>query len=324
MKIQKETNMETRVMTPCDAHVEQAANQIARAARGETASPVIKTFFDGATFTASHVVHDPVTKAAAIVDSVMDFDQPSGRTSFNNADEITRYVESEGLKVEWLLETHAHADHLSAAPHLQEKLGGKIAIGEHIRTVQEVFGKIFNEGTQFARDGSQFDRLFADGDTFELGSLEGMVLHVPGHTPADVAYAIGDAVFVGDTMFMPDYGTARCDFPGGDARQLYRSIRRLMELPAETRVFLCHDYKAPPIRAEFAWETTIGAERAGNVHVHKDVSEDDFASMRTARDKTLSMPRLILPSVQVNMRAGRLPEPEANGTRYLKLPLNLL
>lgn len=307
-----------------DLALHEATAQVQRTRRGDAPAPIVKTFFDEATFTASHVVHDAVTMAAAILDSVLDFDQPSGRTSFKSADAIIDYVEKEGLKVEWLLETHAHADHLSAAPYLQQRLGGKIGIGEHIRAVQQVFGEVFNEGTDFARDGSQFDRLFADGDSFELGSMRGIALHVPGHTPADIAYVIGDAAFVGDTMFMPDYGTARCDFPGGDPRQLYNSIRRLMELPGETRVFLCHDYKALPNRVEFVWQTTVEAERAGNVHVHKDVTEDEFVALRTARDKTLSMPRLLLPSVQVNMRAGHLPDPEANGTRYLKLPLNLL
>ena len=225
--------------------------------------------------------------------------------------------------VDWLLETHAHADHLSAAPSLQEKLGGRLAIGAEILTVQRTFGKIFNEGTAFARDGSQFDLLLNDGDTIAIGGIPMITLHVPGHTPADMAYIIGDAAFVGDTMFMPDYGTARADFPGGDARKLFRSIRRLMLLPDQTRVFLCHDYKAPD-RDEFVWETTIGAERAGNVHVHDGIGEDAFVAMRNARDATLDMPRLILPSIQVNMRGGRLPEPEDNGTRYLKLPVDTL
>jgi glyoxylase-like metal-dependent hydrolase (beta-lactamase superfamily II) len=306
-----------------DPHLKQAQDLVERALRGEIRSPVVETFFDEPTFTASHVVHDPITRAAAIIDSVMDFDQAAGRTRFDTADRVIEYVQSEGLHVEWLLETHAHADHLSAAPYLQEHLGGKLAIGERIRTVQEVFGKVFNEGTGFARDGSQFDRLFREGDAFSLGNIPAIALHVPGHTPADMAYVIGDAAFVGDTMFMPDYGTARADFPGGDAHQLYRSIRRLMALPSETRVFLCHDYKAPN-RDRFVWETTIGAERTGNVHVHEGVTEEEFVAMRSARDATLDMPRLILPSVQVNMRAGHLPEPEANGTRYLKLPLNVL
>ena len=306
-----------------DAPIKKAIEQVEAVARGDARAPTVQGFFDEATFTASYVVSDPVTKRAAIIDSVLDFDQPSGRTSTKSADEIVDYVHEHGLTVDWILETHAHADHLSAGPYLQEKLGGKIAIGHEILTVQKVFGKIFNEGTEFARDGSQFDRLFADGDSFSVGEIPVMVLHVPGHTPADLAYVIGDAVLVGDTMFMPDYGTARTDFPGGCARQLYHSIRRLMQLPGETRVFLCHDYKAPN-RDQFVWETTIEAERVGNVHVHKDVTEDEFVSMRTQRDATLDMPRLILPSIQINMRAGHLPEPEENGTRYLKLPLNLL
>ena len=306
-----------------DSVLQQAREQVARTLRGEIGSPIVKTFFDEATFTATHVVHDPATKAAAIIDSVMGFDEAAARTSFKGAQVIVDYVKSEGLTVEWLLETHAHADHLSAAPYLQERLGGKIAIGEKIRTVQHVFGEIFNEGTGFARDGSQFNRLFLDGDSFELGGIPAIVLHVPGHTPADLAYIIGDAAFVGDTMFMPDYGTARADFPGGDVRQLYKSIRRLMELPGETRIFLCHDYKASN-RDKFVWETTVDAERTGNVHVHEGVDEESFVQMRTARDKALGMPRLILPSVQVNMRAGHMPEPDSNGTRYLKLPLNVL
>jgi glyoxylase-like metal-dependent hydrolase (beta-lactamase superfamily II) len=306
-----------------DTNLVVASKLVERTLRGQSRTPVVKTFFDEATFTATHVVHDPATSKAAIVDSVLDFDQAAGRTSFESAERIVDYVKAERLTVDWLLETHAHADHLSAAPYLQQKLGGKIAIGEKIRTVQDVFGKLFNEGTGFARDGSQFDRLFADGDRFELGGIPAVALHVPGHTPADMAYIFGDAAFIGDTMFMPDYGTARADFPGADAHQLYRSIRRLMEMPSETRIFLCHDYKAPN-RDEFVWETTIGAERTANVHVHEGVDEEAFVAMRTARDRTLGMPRLILPSVQVNMRAGHLPEPESNGTRYLKLPLNLL
>ncbi len=306
-----------------DAPIKKAIEQVEAVTRGDARAPTVQGFFDEATFTASYVVSDPATKRAAIIDSVLDFDQPSGRTSTRSADEIVDYVRQHGLTVDWILETHAHADHLSAGPYLQEKLGGKIAIGHEILTVQQVFGKIFNEGTEFARDGSQFDRLFTDGDDFSVGEIPVTVLHVPGHTPADLAYAIGDALFVGDTMFMPDYGTARTDFPGGCARQLYHSIRRLMQLPGETRVFLCHDYKAPN-RDQFVWETTIEAERVGNVHVHTVVTEDEFVSMRTQRDATLDMPRLILPSIQINMRAGHLPEPEENGTRYLKLPLNLL
>ena len=306
-----------------DTHLQQAAAQIERTLRSEIGAPVVRTFFNEPTFTATHVVHDPASKLAAIVDSVMDFDQAAGRTSFQSAAQIIEYVQSEELKVEWLLETHAHADHLSAAPFLQQQLGGKIAIGAEIRTVQQVFGKIFNEGTQFSRDGSQFDRLFSDGDIFAVGGIPAMALHVPGHTPADMAYVIGDVAFVGDTMFMPDYGTARTDFPGGDAHQLYKSIRRLMALPDKSRVFLCHDYQAPE-RPYYAWETTIAAERTKNIHVRDGVREEEFVAMRTRRDATLDMPRLILPSVQINMRAGRLPEPEDNGTAYLKLPLNVL
>ena len=307
-----------------DANLEIATEQVRRAAMGEAPKPEVTTFFDEPTFTACHVVADPETKRAAIIDSVLDFDERSGRTSTRSADEIIAFIEGKGLGVDWLLETHAHADHLSAAPYLQQKLGGTLAIGRAITTVQEVFGKVFNEGTEFRRDGSQFERLLDDGDSFSVGNIAAVALHVPGHTPADMAYVIGDCAFVGDTMFMPDYGTARADFPGGDARQLYRSIRRLMRLPDETRVFLCHDYKALPNRTHFAWETTIGAERTGNVHVRDGVSEEEFVAMRTARDATLDMPNLILPSVQVNMRAGHLPEPEENGTRYLKLPLNVL
>lgn len=281
----------------------------------------VKAFFDEPTFTVSYVVHDPATKRAAIIDSVLDYDPAAGRTSFASADAIIAYVQAEGLSVEWLLETHAHADHLSAAPYLQGKLGGKLAIGAEIVAVQTIFGKLFNAGTEFQRDGSDFDQLFKDGDSFKIGGLEAMVLHVPGHTPADLAYVIGDAIFCGDTLFMPDYGTARADFPGGDARQLFRSIRRLLALPARTRVFLCHDYKAPG-RETYAWETSVGAERDGNIHVRDGISEDEFVKMREARDATLGMPRLILPSVQVNMRGGHLPPPEENGIRYLKIPLD--
>ena len=315
--------LDTNQSQVADESLRRATEQVERTNCGDSRAPVVKSFFDEPTFTATHVVHDPDTRKAAIVDSVMDFDQARGRTSFESADRIIEYVKAENVTIEWLLETHAHADHLSAAPYLQEKLGGQIAIGAQIRTVQEVFGKVFNEGTDFARDGSQFDRLFSDGDTFELGGIPAIALHVPGHTPADMAYVIGDAAFVGDTMFMPDYGTARCDFPGGDARQLYKSIHRLMTLPGETRAFLCHDYQAPE-RPFYSWETTIGAERESNIHIHEGIGEEQYVSMRTKRDATLGMPRLILPSVQVNMRAGRLPEPEVNGTRYLKLPLNLL
>jgi glyoxylase-like metal-dependent hydrolase (beta-lactamase superfamily II) len=306
-----------------DANLASAKGQVEAVLGAKIGAPIVKGFFDEETFTASYVVADPETGIAAIVDSVLDFDQPSGRTSTASADAIIAHVRERGLSVEWLLETHAHADHLSAAPYLQDRLGGRIAIGREILTVQKVFGEIFNEGPDFARDGSQFDHLFVDGDAFSIGGIPAIALHVPGHTPADLAYVIGDAVFVGDTMFMPDYGTARADFPGGDARRLYASVRRLMALPDQTRVFLCHDYKAPD-RQEYVWETTIHAQRTGNVHAHDGIGEDAFVEMRARRDATLGMPRLILPSIQVNMRAGHFPEPEANGTRYLKLPLNLL
>ena len=301
----------------------QVAKAQIEAARRAVGKPVIRTFFDEPTFTATHVVHDPVSRRAAIIDSVLDFDQAAGRTSHGSADALIAYVREQDLTIEWLLETHAHADHLSDAPYLQQQLGGTLVIGREIVTVQNVFAGVFNEPASFARDGSQFDRLMDDGETFAIGDLAAIALHVPGHTPACLAYVIGDAVFVGDTLFMPDYGSARADFPGGDARTLYRSIRRLMQLPDEARVFLCHDYKAPD-REDFVWETTIGAERTGNVHVHDGISEDAFVAMREARDQTLGMPRLILPSIQVNIRAGHLPEPEANGVSYLKLPLNLL
>lgn len=304
-----------------DPQIREATRIVEAASNARPA--VIRSFFDEDTFTVTHVISDPATARAAIIDSVLDFDPASGRTSFASADKVIDYIQSEGLEVEWLLETHAHADHLSAAPYLQEKLGGALAIGRHILTVQEVFGKIFNEGTRFARDGSQFDRLFDDGDRFQVGSIEAIALHVPGHTPADMAYVIGDAAFIGDTLFMPDYGTARADFPGGDARTLYRSIRRLLSLPDQTGVYLCHDYKAPG-RDTYAWETSVGEEREHNVHVRDGVSEDQFVAMREARDATLDMPRLILPSIQVNMRGGHMPEPESNGTSYLKLPVNTL
>ena len=286
-----------------------------------TAEPAVKTFFDEATFTATHVVSDPATKRAAIIDSVLDFDSASGRTATANADAVIAHVRDSGLAVDWILETHAHADHLSAAPYLKKALGGRIGIGSNIKAVQKVFGDIFNAEPEFRRDGGQFDALFDDGATFRLGSIEARVIWTPGHTPACLTYVIGDAAFVGDTLFMPDYGTARCDFPGGDAATLYRSIQKIFALPDETRIFLCHDYKAPG-REHFAWETTVKDERDWNVHVGRGVKEADFVRMREARDRTLSMPRLILPSVQVNMRAGELPPPDKNGVRYLKLPVN--
>ena len=306
-----------------DTPLANATAQVGAVIRGSVRAPQVTAFFDEPTFTVTYIVTDPVTRQAAVIDSVWDFDHASGRTSFASADVIVAHVEAERLTVAWILETHAHADHLSAAPYLQEKLGGKLAIGREIVTVQGVFGKIFNENTEFARDGSQFDHLLGDGDTMMIGDIPLIALHVPGHTPADMAYVIGDALFTGDTMFMPDYGSARCDFPGGDARHLYRSVRRLMQLPDATQVFLCHDYKAPN-RDKFVWETTMLAERTANVHIHEGVSEDQFVAMRTERDATLSMPKLILPSLQVNIRAGHLPPPEENGVRYLKLPINLL
>jgi len=284
--------------------------------------PQVKAFFDEATFTVSYVVADPETRRAAIIDTVLDFDPASGRTSRQSADAVIAFVRQSGLEVEWLLETHVHADHLSAAPYVQQQLGGKLAIGSNIRTVQETFGKAFNVEPEFARDGSQFDHLFKDGEQFRVGNLPATALHTPGHTPACMTYVIGDAAFVGDTLFMPDYGTARCDFPGGDARQLYRSIQKIFALPPQTRLFMCHDYKAPG-RDDYRWETTVAEERAKNVHVHDGTTEDAFVQMRTERDAKLGMPRLILPSVQVNMRAGAMPPAEANGVRYLKLPVDL-
>ena len=285
-------------------------------------NPKIKTFFDEATFTATHVVWDPKTRGAAIVDSVKDYDPSSGRSATRSADAVIAFVKDRDLGVDWILETHVHADHLTAAPYLKEKLGGRIGIGSRIDVVQDVFKKVFNAEDGFRTDGRQFDRLFEDGDTFAIGALEASVIHTPGHTPACVTYLVGDAAFVGDTLFMPDFGTARCDFPGGDARQLYKSIRKILSLPPETRLFLCHDY-APNGRA-YQWETSVAAERAQNVHVRNGVTEDDFAAMRSARDKELGMPALILPSVQVNMRAGALPPAEDNGTHYLKIPVDAL
>ena len=306
-----------------NTNIEKAIEQVNGVLAGNPRAPHVKAFFHEPTFTATYVVSDDQTKRAAIIDSVWDFDQPSGRTSLEAADEIIDYVREAGLTVDWILETHAHADHLSAAPYLQEKLGGEMAIGRDIVTVQGVFGKVFNEGTEFERDGSQFDRLLEDGDELMIGDIPLIALHVPGHTPADIAYIVGDAAFIGDTMFMPDYGSARADFPGGNARNLYRSVRRLMRLPDKTRVFLCHDYKAPN-RTEFVWETTMLAQRTANVHLHEDVDEDEFVDMRTQRDATLEMPRLILPAIQVNMRGGHLPPPEDDGTSYLKMPVNKL
>jgi len=287
------------------------------------ATPSVHTFFHEPTNTATHLVWCPETKAAAVIDSVRDFCHKSGRTTTTSAEELLAYIREHDLRVECILETHAHADHLSAAPWLKEEIGGRIGIGAHIVDVQRVFGDVFNGGTEFASDGSQFDDLFQDGDTFSLGNLTVEVLHTPGHTPACVSYLIGDAVFVGDTIFMPDFGSARCDFPDGNARTLYQSVHRLFALPDETRVFLCHDYKTAD-RDYFQWETTIGDEKRHNIHLREGVDEDSFVEMRTTRDKKLDMPLLIIPSVQVNMRAGYMPPAEDNGVTYLKVPINRL
>ena len=283
--------------------------------------PEVKAFFDEATNTISYVVREPHGKAAAIIDSVLDFDYASGRTDTRSADAIIDYVETEGLEPVWILETHVHADHLSAAPYLQERLGGKIGIGENIRIVQDTFGKVFNEGTEFQRDGSQFDALFKEGDSFHIGQLRGDVLHTPGHTPACLTYVIGDAAFVGDTLFMPDFGTARCDFPGGSSETMYESVQKILALPDETRIFVGHDYKAPG-REDYAWETTVGEQKAKNVHVGGGKSKDEFVKMRDERDATLGMPKLIIPSLQVNMRAGQMPPADDQGDVFLKVPVN--
>ena len=285
-------------------------------------SPDVTAFFDEDSNTISYIVADPQTKDCAIFDSVMDFDFPSGRTSFDSAQKIIAEVQRRGLNVVWHIETHAHADHLSAAPYLQEKLGGKIGIGAQIKTVQEVFGKIFNEGTEFERDGSQFDRLFEDGDCYQIGQLDAFAMHTPGHTPADMVHVIGDAAFVGDTLFMPDGGTARADFPGGDAGILYDSIQKVLSLPEQMRLFMCHDYG--PNGRNIKWQTSVAEEREHNIHVGQNRTREDFIAMRAARDATLGLPHLMVPSVQVNMRAGHLPEQESNGVSYIKLPLNKL
>ena len=284
----------------------------------------VEAFFDPATFTYSYVVSDPHSRQCALIDPVLDYDPASGRTSHKNADLLIAYVREHDLSVQWILETHVHADHMSAGHYLKEQLGGKLGIGDRISVIQNTFGKLFNVEPEFATDGRQFDHLFEDGETFHIGGVEARAIHTPGHTPACMTYLIGDAAFVGDTLFMPDYGTARCDFPGGDARTLYHSIHaKLFSLPDDTRVFMCHDYKAPG-REEYLYETTIGAEREHNVHIHQGIGEEQFVAMRSARDATLGMPTLILPSVQINMRAGELPPAEDNGTRYLKIPLDLL
>ena len=282
----------------------------------------VKAFFDPATWTVSYVVFDAPGGHCALVDSVLDYDPKSGRTRPDSANQLIAFVREQNLTVDWILETHAHADHLSAAPYLRKHLGGKIAIGGKITQVQNVFKGIFHLEPEFATNGSQFDHLFEDGDTFAIGTLQAQALSVPGHTPACMAYQVGDAVFVGDTLFMPDVGTARCDFPGGNAHTLYQSVRKLLSLPAETRLFMCHDY--PPEGREAQWECTVADQRARNIHVHDGVSEAEFVAMRTKRDAGLAMPVLILPSVQVNIRAGELPPPEANGVSYLKIPLNAL
>ena len=285
-------------------------------------APSVTAFFDEATFTVTYVAADPASAHAAVIDPVLDYDAASGRTSTTSADAVAAFVADNGLTVDWILETHVHADHLSAAPYLKKKLGGRIAIGRHVAAVQETFRDVFNIDN-LATDGSQFDHLFDDGDEFEVGSIAGSIIGTPGHTPACITYVVGDAAFVGDTLFMPDFGTARTDFPGGDAGMLYDSIQKILSLPDDTRLFMCHDYKAPG-RDEFAWETSVAEQRAANVHVNSNVSRDEFIAMREGRDAELGMPKLILPSIQVNVRAGRLPEPEANGVSYLKIPLDAL
>ncbi len=283
--------------------------------------PEVQGFFDTNTNTITYVVSDPATKKAAVIDSVMDYEPNGASIYFENADAVIAYVEEKELEVQWVLETHVHADHLSAAPYIQEKLGGKMAIGEHIKTVQDTFGKVFNQGTAYERDDSDFDVLFKDGDTFTVGNIPAFAMHTPGHTPADMVYVIGDAVFAGDTLFMPDFGTARADFPGGSAEQMYDSIQKVFALPDTMRLFMCHDY-LPEGRDEFAWETTIGEQKQGNIHVGNGIDKDTFVQKRTARDAELGMPRLIIPSIQVNIRGGKLPKAEDNGTVYLKTPIN--
>lgn len=286
-----------------------------------TSKPEVISFFDEVTNTVTYIVSDPETKKCAIIDSVLDYDASSGRTQTTSADNVIDFIRKGGLTVQWILETHAHADHFSAAPYVQKNLGGIIAIGEHIPDIQKVFGGLFNTGDNFKADGSQFGRLFEDNEIFKIGNLDAQIIYVPGHTAACVAYYVEDAVFVGDTLFMPDFGSARCDFPGGDAGALYDSVHKLYALPDETRMFLCHDYKAKG-RDYYAWETTVGQQKTNNVHLNTTVTRDEFIKMRTDRDKTLSMPKLILPSIQVNMRAGEFPQAEDNGVSYIKIPLN--
>ena len=283
--------------------------------------PDITSFFDKATNTISYIVSDPNGSACAIIDSVLDFDFASGRTDTKSADKLINFVKENKLDVQWLLESHVHADHLSAAPYIQMEVGGKIGIGSHITDVQETFGKIFNEGTEFQRDGSQFDKLFVEGDTFHIGQLRGDVLHTPGHTPACMTYVIGDSAFVGDTLFMPDFGTARCDFPGGSSENLFSSIQKILSLPDATRIFVGHDYKAPG-REHYAWETTVGEQKRKNIHIKSGKSKEDFVKLRDERDAKLAMPKLIVPSLQINMRAGNMPEPDEQGDVFLKVPIN--
>ena len=283
--------------------------------------PDITSFFDEATNTISYIVCDPNGSSCAIIDSVLDFDFASGRTDTRSADKLINFVKENRLDVQWLLESHVHADHLSAAPYIQTEVGGKIGIGSHITDVQETFGKIFNEGTEFQRDGSQFDKLFVEGDTFHIGQLRGDVLHTPGHTPACMTYVIGDAAFVGDTLFMPDFGTARCDFPGGSSENLFASIQKILTLPDATRIFVGHDYKAPG-REHYAWETTVGEQKKKNIHIKSGKSKEDFVKLRDERDAKLAMPKLIVPSLQINMRAGNMPEPDEQGDVFLKVPIN--
>ena len=283
--------------------------------------PAVHAFFDEATNTITYVVKEPQGRACAVIDSVLDFDYASGRTDTRSADAVIAFIKDQDLDLQWVLETHVHADHLSAAPYLQEALGGKIGIGDQITVVQETFGKVFNEGTRFRRDGSQFDRLFAEGDSLMIGQMRVDVMHTPGHTPACLTYVIGDAAFVGDTLFMPDFGTARCDFPGGSAETMFDSVQRILSLPDDTRIFVGHDYKAPG-RDVYAWESTVGAQKSLNIHVGSGRPKQDFVALRQTRDATLAMPRLIVPSLQDNMRAGQMPEPEDNGLSYLKVPIN--
>ena len=287
-----------------------------------TIRPMVTAFFDAATNTVSYVVKDPGSAACAVIDAVMDFDYAAGRISYRSADLVIDHIQRHGLTLDWLIETHVHADHLSGAPYIQGKLGGKIGIGENITVIQDTFGKVFNEGTEFQRDGSQFDRLFRDGDSYQIGGLTAHALHTPGHTPACMTHVMGDTAFVGDTLFMPDGGSARADFPGGDARTLYRSIRRVLNLPGDMRLFMCHDYG--PNGRDIRWETTVAEQKAHNIHVHDGISEDAFVTLREARDATLAMPKLIIPSLQINMRGGDLPPADDSGKHFLKVPINVL